>query len=207
MSKSIVLLILLSAASIHGADYWPTTPGSTFQYVNPSGELLDVEIRETYEAGQTVRHGVWKTAWGGCWSSETMFTDEVGAVYLVRGDHMCAGGVDPDWINYAPSLKLLDRPLEPQKPTLQIIEINGTPEYVLIEVSGPVTLTTPAGTFETMMVDVNPMFGAPYLGRTYWLHRNLGPVKIEPGEWELVGWTGVVANHEVTWSDVKTMFK
>lgn len=45
------------------------------------------------------------------------------------------------------------------------------------------------------------------LPRTFWLHRDLGPVKMEPGGWELESWTGIVSNEDMTWSDVKSLYR
>jgi len=71
------------------------------------------------------------------------------------------------------------------------------------EVLEATSVSVPAGTFDVIKVTVTSLS----LSNTYWLHRDLGPVKIDPGGWELVYWTGVVPNKELSWGDVKALYR
>lgn len=66
------------------------------------------------------------------------------------------------------------------------------------------TVTVTAGTFETLQVAISGLIPY-YLCGVYYLHSQLGPVKIN--EWELVSWKGVVPTSNTSWGGVKAIFR
>ena len=111
---------------------------------------------------------------------------------------------------FSPSPVFLDLPLTVGKQwqceTLAINIYYGQvfhtyPATFTFTVTGAETISTPAGNFETLELEVWGVFTGPQpaamtrsVYNVYHLHRNLGPV--DEGGYLLTGWTGVVATDE-----------
>ncbi len=202
-----VILFLLTSLAF-GADYWPTQPGATFHYTDGFDGTRDVVILPGNWPGDFYRNDTIVAAWGECWATDVFQIDASGDIVLSHCEYTCEGFIDPDWIDIEPAIRILDLPLVPGSMATYMVMVNSGADFVSIGVSGPETITTPAGTFETMVLSVSSLSASPYLTRTYWLNRTLGPVRIDDGHvWELERWTGVVANEDMAWGAMKGLFR
>ncbi|MBK7703025.1 MAG: hypothetical protein IPI34_09135 [bacterium] len=122
---------------------------------------------------------------------------------------MCKSWVDPDFFTLTPPVLFLDLPLtvgkQWQSQTTVDYGYGSFAATLHCSVTGTETVTTPAGDFETMVMQMITFDGPWFLRQwTYKLHRQLGPVIDEGGE--LVAWTGVVSSDESTWGEVKALY-
>jgi hypothetical protein len=207
MKSFLIVVILLISTAAFGADYWPTEIGATFHYVGDNEGALDVVIQAGMQPNELVRRGDFVASWGGGWFESSTIIDENGDVFFVGIMRMSSGWIDPDMITLDPAMLMLDLPLTVGSVVNPDIMLGGYPDFVTVTVSGPETITVPAGTFETMVVEIDWMFNTYLPDETLWLHKELGPVKSEPYGWELTSFTGVVANEDLTFGDVKTLFR
>lgn len=217
---AVVLLVMLAGAAV-GADYWPLAPGATFEYASSTGscsvDLLVGTVPDWFY-GWICR----RTQTYSGWVSDYFMTDANGDI-LWGGYNITSGGEYPDfehWM-FSPSPVFLDLPLAVGKQwQCETLAMYVYAEHVVVTypatfrftVTGAETISTPAGDFETLVLEVLGMFTGTQpaatsrsINHVYHLHRNLGPV--DEGSYLLTGWTGVVANDAATWGEVKALFK
>ena len=191
--------MLVASASIAAL-----TPGTTFTYQLSSGPLA-VEIHQNVNPDWYARSYMSAD----CSGSQNYRLGEDGDVLWGGSGWMCKTWVDPDFFTLTPPVLFLDLPLTIGKQWQSQTTVDdgyGSFEATIYgSVTGAETVSTPAGTFDTMMVQLIVLDG-PWFTRqwTYKLHRQLGPVIDEGGE--LVAWTGVVSSDESTWGDVKALY-
>ncbi len=208
--RTTIMLLLICASLANAADYWPMELGKTFVYGNGS-EVRTVNLQLDHDGESVVR---WTDYEGpdGIFTTESYGIDGSGNVVVIRGGGGSAWEASGAH-EYQPPYVLLDYPLYAGKiwatSTYRQHLIGIGPSYYdsfFVSVQGPVTVTVPAGTFDVMVVEVTPSVTTPAI--TYWLDLELGPVKYDDGEvWELVSWSGEVSNDDMTWSDVKTLYR
>ncbi len=206
MTRLLLLCSLVLANPAFGADYWPMMPGATFHYTN-GGTCRDVELATPHDGDGIVRANTIYTSEGQTWISTQHDTDPGGDVVMSYLGVGCTWCCFDDW-TWGPPFVLLDYPLDIGKTwTTEAIVTSlwGTPfsEQVNVEVVEETTVAVPAGTFDVIKVSVE----SSVFSTTYWLHRDLGPVRIDPGGYELVYWTGIVPNEARSWGDVKALYR
>ncbi len=218
---SIVAVFVAALAGAAGAaDYWPLTPGATFEYASSTGSCsVDLQVGSIPDwfYGWICRRTHLYTDW----VSDFYSTDANGDV-LWGGYAITVGGEYPDFENwmFSPPLVFLDLPLavgkqwqcETQAMYVYAEHVVATyPATFHFTVTGAETISTPAGDFETLVLEVlgvftglQPATMTRSINHVYHLHRNLGPV--DEGSYLLTGWTGVVATDEATWGEVKALY-
>ncbi len=203
VSVAAVFLVALAGA-VAAADYWPLTPGATFTYQWSEGPL-NVEILQNSNPAWISR----RYTSAQCSGSGVYRLNDDGDVLWGGSGWVCKFWVDPDYFAFTPPVLFLDLPLTVGKQWQSQTTVDdgyGTfGATILSSVSGTETVTTPAGTFDTVVVQMIVIDGPWFLRQwTYKLHRQLGPVIDEGGE--LIDWTGVVANESATWGEVKALY-
>ncbi|MBK6900239.1 MAG: hypothetical protein IPH09_13620 [bacterium] len=196
----LVMLVGVAAA----ADYWPLTPGTTFTYQWSDGPL-NVEILQNSNPAWFSR----SYTSAECAGSGTYRLNDDGDVLWGGSVWSCKSWVDPDFFTLTPPVLFLDLPLtvgkQWQSQTTVDYGYGSFAATLHCSVTGTETVTTPAGDFETMVMQMITFDGPWFLRQwTYKLHRQLGPVIDEGGE--LVAWTGVVSSDESTWGEVKALY-
>jgi hypothetical protein len=201
-----VFLAALAGAAV-AADYWPLTPGASFIYQG-SGEAVTADILINTFPGRCLG---WfdrrVTAPGYGYLGHDYYLNGAGGDILWGGHFSFGeGDIDPNEYYYSPPVVLVDPPLtvgkQWQTQTTVDYIYGSYPATFICTVTGAETVTTPAGDFETLVLQV---FEMPRCSiDTYYLHRQLGPV--DEGGCLLTGWTGVVANDRATWGEVKALY-
>jgi len=197
----VMLLDTLVGAAV-AADYWPLIPGASFTYQDPAWQ---VEIQQYVGQDWYVR----SYASADCSGSGAYRLSDDGDVLWGGSGWVCESWVDPDFYTLTPPVLFLDLPLEVGKSWQSQTTVDygyGSFSATLhCSVTGTETVTTPAGDFETMVMQMITFDGPWFLRHwTYKLHRQLGPVIDEGGE--LVAWTGVVPADKSTWGEVKALY-
>jgi hypothetical protein len=216
----VALFLVVWAGAAAGADYWPLTPGATFEYASGSGscsvDILVGTIPDWFYGWICRRSHLYSD-----WVSDYFTTDANGDV-LWGGYDITLGGEYPDfehWM-FSPSPVFLDLPLAVGKQwQCETLAMYVYAEHVVVTypatfqftVTGAETISTPAGDFETLVLEVLVLFTGLQpatmtrsINHVHHLHRNLGPV--DAGSYLLTGWTGVVANESATWGEVKALY-
>jgi len=207
MKTCLIVFMLLISTAVFGVDYWPTEIGATFHYVGDDEGVLDVVIQAGTLPNELVRRGDFVASWGGGWFESSTSIDENDDVFFVGIMRMNSGWIDPDIITLEPAMLMLDLPLTVGTIVNPDIMLGMDRDFVSVTVSGPETIIVPAGTFETMVVEIDWLFNSYLPDETLWLHKDLGPVKSEPYGWELTSFTGMVADEDLTFGGVKTLFR
>ena len=209
MSRSsiVAVLVVVLAGSAAAADYWPLTPGATFTYQYGTGTPFTDEIvintTDPRFSGWFRRE---RTMSGYVRAWEYYLDGDGGDV--LWGGYTTIGGIDPDQKYFDPPVLLIKQPMTPgmywQNPTTVDYMYGTHPATYWCWVYSGGTVSTPAGVFETVALRVTDGPAMPV--RTYYLHRELGPVVIGSG-FLLTGWTGVVSSDEATWGEVKALYR
>ncbi len=203
---TLCLVVCCGAPTALAVDWWPTVDGAEFRYENDEGETLIVTIEDRddgsyariFEKGEYVIHQIFTI-------------DEDGDVLLSLWERYDENGVFVE--SSTTGLSIIPSPIQPgyqiNSPFYQFDQDGGV---YLFEVIGSISdemisVTTPAGTFETYRLWTFVHSGISYIGGSLYLDKQLGPVRIEYGGWELVSWSGIVANEETSWSDLKAEYR
>ncbi len=197
VSVAAVLLSALAGTAV-AADYWPLTPGATFTYQDPAWSVDIQEMGPDWFVRNRNSEG--------CSHQDIYRLSEAGDVLWCGYNRSCESWVDPTSVEFDPPILFLDLPLTMFKSWTSRSSIGGAarPDSVIYYfiVNGQESVTTPAGTFDTMRLQY---FGSGLSVQTLYLHRQLGPVLDADGS-RLTGWTGVVATDEATWGEVKALY-
>ena len=206
MSRILILLLLLIASSAAAVDYWPTGDGITFHYINGSG-IMDTEITNPIYEGRILRaDAIHQSSSGG--NGLTCEIDGDGNVVVHEWTAYAAYYSEPELWWWDQPFVLLDFPLTVGKSwttetTCHSQWDQSFDETVLVEVAAASQLQVPAGTFDVFEIRVT----TSVVELTYWVNRDLGPVQVDPGGWQLVYWTGIVPSEASSWGDVKTLYR
>lgn len=193
-----VLGLGLLAGVVLAADYWPSTPGATFTYQDPARSVDIQELGPDW----FVRNRSSEE----CSHQDFYRLSEAGDVLWCGYNRSCESWVDPVSVEFDPPILFLDLPLTMSKTWTSRASIGGAARQDSVifyfVVNGQESVTTPAGTFDTMRLQY---FGSGLSVQTLYLHRQLGPVLDADGS-RLTGWTGVVAADAATWGEVKALY-
>jgi putative MATE family efflux protein len=192
-AAAMLAVCVFAAGSVRAAPWWPSTPGSTFTYLDRTVVLTGTEtafsrvvtrVSDTFvedyavdKNGDVVSHG-WQNAGGDL----HQFHD--------------------------PPVVWLDLPLVVGKTWSSVTDITrperGGEHVVAGAVTGAGTVLAPAGPLEALFVELT--FTPVQATHLPWtvvlaLHEQLGPVD------GLVSWTGIVENRSAAWGDLKAAWR
>ena len=168
---------------------------------------MDTEITNPAYEGRILRaDAIHQASSGG--TGLTYGIDDTGDILIHEWTAYAEFYSEPELWWWDPPFVLLDFPLEVGKSwttetTTHSQWGQSLDETVHVDVVSASQAHVPGGTFEVFEIRMTSFI----LEKTYWLHRDLGPVKIEPGGWELVYWTGIVPDEAKSWGEVKTLFR
>ena len=194
--------ILLCGSWLGAAEYFPSDPGSTFNYTNGPVTISSVGPGE-----------FGRVTCGACvvGSANTYRVDASGDIYEVGYGYFAQAAPDPDIYLYEPNLLYLDFPLDSGKEWQSTAELHYYMSSDVLDtvtlrgrVVGPRSVTVPAGDFEVIEVELNYQYAIESwrsVTQVLWLQRQLGPVN------GLVSWTGVIPAEKTTWGSLKAGYR
>jgi hypothetical protein len=182
-------------------EYWPTIGNHTYHYEDAQGNEIEVDMHN----GQrfVIRPGYYM--------QQIFITDESGNVDMLfwEGLNTSVGHGIPWGFFMSPPLRFLPASLEVGQTghyTTEAEAYGSTfPVWCSWEVVAEETVEVPAGTFDTIVLEVDPGSEVMISG-TYYLCSGVGPV-ILPDGFQLVGIDGVIPTSQTTWGSVKSLYR